>query len=207
MVMPADPHSDHHGTHDNTLAMPVDNALFDSVLVSARAAGLDAAKVEIRPAKDSGKAWTVTEIDRRWPTQVDAVAIDTHSMRVIDRTDFSNFPLMAKLTRWGIDFHMGVLFGLPNQLLLILFGLGVCTTIVLGYRMWWRRRPAKAHANPLQTLVKAWLGLRISERIIVLTIALCLSAAMPLMGCSLLAFIALDLLRWRRARQPQSLAS
>ncbi|NDJ56725.1 PepSY domain-containing protein [Enterobacteriaceae bacterium 4M9] len=207
IVMPADPHADHHGTHDNALVMPVDNALFDSVLTSARAAGLEAAKVEIRPAKDSGKAWTVTEIDRRWPTQVDAVAIDPHSMRVIDSTDFSGFPVMAKLTRWGIDFHMGVLFGLPNQLLLILFGSGLCTTIVLGYRMWWRRRPAHAPDNPLQTLIKAWLGLRLSGRVTVLVVALCLSAALPLMGLSLLLFIALDLLRWRRASQRQSVVS
>ncbi len=207
IVMPADPHADHHGTHDNMPTMPVDNALFDSVLVSARAVGLEAARVEIRPAQDSGKAWTVTEIDRRWPTQVDAVAIDTHSMSVIDRTDFSRFPLMAKLTRWGIDFHMGVLFGWPNQLLLVLFGIGLCTTIVLGYRMWWRRRPAQSPDNPLHTLVTAWLGLRLSGRLTVLVIALCLGVTLPLMGLSLLLFIALDLLRWRRVSQRQSVMS
>ncbi len=47
-------------------------------------------------------------------------------MAVIDRTRFADFPLMAKLTRWGVDFHMGVLFGLPNQLLLIVFGSALC---------------------------------------------------------------------------------
>ena len=49
----------------------------------------------------------VNEIDRRWPTQVDAVAIDGATMQVVDRTRFADFPLMAKLTRWGVDFHMG----------------------------------------------------------------------------------------------------
>jgi uncharacterized iron-regulated membrane protein len=43
-------------------------------------------------------------------------------MQVLDRTRFDDFPLMAKLTRWGVDFHMGILFGLANQLLLIAFG-------------------------------------------------------------------------------------
>jgi uncharacterized iron-regulated membrane protein len=61
----------------------------------------------------------VNEIDRRWPTQVDAVAIDGATMQVVDRTHFADFPLMAKLTRWGVDFHMGILFGLANQLLLV----------------------------------------------------------------------------------------
>jgi uncharacterized iron-regulated membrane protein len=51
----------------------------------------------------------VNEIDRRWPTQVDAVAIDGATMQVVDRTHFADFPLMAKLTRWGVDFHMGIL--------------------------------------------------------------------------------------------------
>lgn len=203
MVMPADPHADHHGVHGGTMAMPVNNGLFDAVLTSARTAGIDAASVEIRPAGDSTQAWTVTEIDRRWPTQVDAVAVDPHSLQVIDRTDFSDFPLMAKLTRWGVDFHMGVLFGWPNQLLLVLFGIGLCTSIVLGYRMWWRRRPARANTSPLQTLVQAWLGLSLVGRTAVLLLALCFSVALPLMGGSLLLFIGLDLLRWRRARRQQ----
>jgi hypothetical protein len=75
--------------------------------------------VEIRPASRVDQAWTVTEIDRRWPTQVDAVAVDPHSLKVLDSTLFGDFPLMAKLTRWGVDFHMGILFGLANHLLLI----------------------------------------------------------------------------------------
>lgn len=75
------------------------------------------------------RAWTVNEIDRRWPTQVDAVAIDGATMQVVDRTRFADFPLMAKLTRWGVDFHMGILFGLANQLLLVGFGCALCVTI------------------------------------------------------------------------------
>lgn len=206
-MMPVEQHADHHGTHSRVEAMPVDSMLFDVTLTSARLAGIDARKVEIRPAKNSGAAWTVTEIDRRWPTQVDAVAIDPHSMRVIDSTDFARFPLMAKLTRWGVDFHMGVLFGLPNQLLLVCFGLGLCTTIVLGYRMWWRRRPTQAPGCPAQTLLKAWLGLNSSGRITVLLLAAGFGAALPLMGLSLLAFIVLDFIRWYSVRQRQSLVS
>lgn len=101
----------------------------------------------------------MTEIDRRWPTQVDAVAVDPHSMQVLDRTRFDDFPLMAKLTRWGVDFHMGILFGLINQLLLIAFGIALCVLIIWGYRMWWMRRPARSAADPVQTLCQSWLAL------------------------------------------------
>jgi uncharacterized iron-regulated membrane protein len=80
-------------------------------------------------------------------------------MQVLDRTRFEDFPLMAKLTRWGVDFHMGILFGLVNQLLLIAFGLALCVLIIWGYRMWWMRRPAQSAANPVQTLCQSWLAL------------------------------------------------
>ena len=53
-------------------------------------------------------------------------------MQVVDRTRFVDFPLMAKLTRWGVDFHMGILFGLANQLLLIAFGIALCVMIVVS---------------------------------------------------------------------------
>jgi uncharacterized iron-regulated membrane protein len=60
---------------------------------------------------------------------------------VVDEVRFADYPVVAKLARWGIDGHMGVLFGWVNQLVLVAFGIGLITLIVLGYRMWWRRRP------------------------------------------------------------------
>ncbi|STR50839.1 iron-regulated membrane protein, Iron-uptake factor PiuB [Klebsiella oxytoca] len=64
-----------HGAMEKTNVPPrVED--FDEVLQAARKAGLEAGKLEIRPPSASGRAWTVNEIDRSWPTQVDAVAID-----------------------------------------------------------------------------------------------------------------------------------
>src|SRR5690606_30823976 len=102
-----------------------DPVMFDHVLASARAEGISAGKVEIRPPAGENRAWTVTEVDRSWPTRVDAAAVDPRSLGVIDRTRFDEFPLAAKLTRWGIDAHMGTLFGLPNQIVLVAFGLAL----------------------------------------------------------------------------------
>lgn len=116
----------------------------------------------------------MNEIDRRWPTQVDAVAIDGATMQVVDRTRFADFPLMAKLTRWGVDFHMGILFGLANQLLLVGFGCALCVTIGVGYRLWWIRRPPQAARDPAHSLLQAWLSLaRLPE-------AWCLGWRLPL---------------------------
>lgn len=195
--MVQDPHAEHHV--EMNMAVPMDLQQFDRVLQLAKRSGIDASKLEIRPAKGTDKAWTVTEIDRRWPTQVDAVAIDTTNMQVVDQTRFADFPLMAKLTRWGVDFHMGLLFGLFNQILLIVFGLMLCVMIVMGYRLWWIRRPVPARYNPLLTLTQSWCDLSPSGRGITLVIAALLGIAMPVLGVSLLLFIVVDVLRWRMA--------
>lgn len=198
-AMVHDPHAEHHAhhqSHDMPMAEPVPSR-FDEVMHLAQAAGLMSNKLEIRPPRAADKAWTVSEIDRSWPTRVDAVAVDGSRMQVIDRTRFETFPLMAKLTRWGVDFHMGVLFGWPNQALLIVFGIGLCAAILFGYRMWWVRRPSA----PVKTLLQSWLMLTLAGRAVTLTIAVLLGLAMPVMGASLVLFVLIDCLRWWRHRQ------
>lgn len=177
--------------------MAYDN--IDAILNLAQRAGISATHLEIRPPRSDDRAWTVTEIDRRWPTQVDAVAIDPHTMTVVDHTQFAHFPLMAKLTRWGVDFHMGVLFGLPNQLLLIVFGVALCAAIVMGYRLWWIKRPAQSPINPLLTLSHSWRALSLPARLTTLAMAIACGVALPVMGASLALFILFDVLRWRAA--------
>ena len=199
MVM-QDPHAEHHSHGESMdMMMQPDLVLFDDVLHLAQKAGIDARRLEIRPPKSHDKAWTVTEIDRSWPTQVDAVAIDAGNMQVIDRKNFANFPLMAKLTRWGVDFHMGLLFGIVNQIVLIAFGLALCVAIVMGYRLWWIRRPQPARYNPLLTLTQSWCDLPVSGRGLTAILAILLGVAMPVLGVSLLLFVAIDVLRWRMA--------
>lgn len=161
----------------------------DRVLDVARSHGIDAANVEIRLPAAPDKAWTVTEIDRRWPTQVDAVAVDGHTLAVVDQLRFTDFPLAAQLTRWAVDLHMGVMFGLPNQLALAAVALGLVTLIGWGYAMWWRRRAIARHEPTLwQALGSApW-----HARLAVLGVAAGLGLALPVLGVSLVVFFALD---------------
>ena len=217
---PIDPHADHHtmpGMDMSSMpmsamgkpgsagvqALPANlpDGDWDRVMSAARHEGLSATKLELRQPKTADKAWTVTEIDRSWPTQVDAVAVNPETFAIVDHVYFERFPLVAKLTRWGVDAHMGVLFGLPNQLLLALFGLGLCSMIVLGYRMWWLRRPKQIEASPAQTLTETWLAIPHYSKGTCLILALALGYALPVMGVSLLVFLLVDILRWRKQQR------
>lgn len=167
---------------------------YDSVLSVAREVNVNTGLVEIRPPAEPGAAWVVQEIQRSFPTEVDAVAIDGATMQVTDRVDFAEFGPVAKLSRWGIDLHMGSLFGLANQLVLFAVAVGIAGMVVWGYVMWWQRRPKHdpsrvvGAAPPRGALPRApwWGGL------LVLAAALAVGMFLPLMGISLVAFLAVD---------------
>ncbi|WP_312749781.1 PepSY-associated TM helix domain-containing protein [Atlantibacter hermannii] len=204
-AVPADPHAEHHGHHPAaTEPQQEQGANIDRVLALAQHHGIHASLLEIRPPRNPHQAWTVKEIDRRWPTQVDAVAINGETMQVIDQTSFEQFPLMAKLTRWGVDFHMGILFGLINQLALIGFGIALCVLIGMGYRQWWLRRPAAAVNNPAETPCQAWLMLSGVGRTCAVIVIAAFGFAMPVLGISLLLFLLFDIFRWKRAQRRQA---
>lgn len=191
-----DEHAEHH---HHTAPVAIEASLrpndFDRALEAARAAGLTANRLQISPPSGEQQAWRVAEIDRRWPTQVDQVALHPSSMTVTDQTDFTSFPLAAKLTRWGIDLHMGVLFGLVNQIVLALIAAGLVTLMLWGYVMAWRRlRTASGQRFP--TVSEPWLLLPIKAKLSMLLVAIALGMALPVLGVSLAMFIVIDALRW-----------
>lgn len=168
----------------------------DDVLTVARSAGIDARAVEITlPTKG---VWKVAEIERGWPTQVDAVAVADGV--VVDEVRFADYPLMAKLTRWGIDAHMGVLFGLVNQLLLLALGIGLVVLVILGYRMWWQRRPTRGFGRPVPR--GQWRKVPRAPLVAVLVVTAGVGWFVPLFGLSLLGFLAVDALLARRTPKP-----
>ncbi|MFC3168311.1 PepSY-associated TM helix domain-containing protein [Paracoccus fontiphilus] len=184
-------HTEHCGHSDPAMR---ENRLdqLDAVAAAARAGGLDSPKIEIRLPKP-GKAWVVREYDRSLPTQVDTLAIHPDTMEITSRADFADFTLIPKLIRWGVDAHMGVLFGWPNQVLMALVAGGLMMMIVYGYRMWWARRPVAG-----EPLWQSWRRLSPGQRVLWAALAAGLGWSLPVLGVSLAFFLAVDLLRMRR---------
>ena len=197
----ADEHAHHHGgsSHaedEDTEVTSANPATFASVLTVAQRENVNTGLVEIRPPAEPGTAWVVQEIQRSYPTEVDSVAIDGTTLEAVDRVDFADFSLPAKLSRWGIDLHMGSMFGLPNQLAMVLLAAGIATLTVLGYVMWWRRRPTRAARfepgrPPARGVLRGAPGWGIAA---VIAGAIAIGLFLPLVGYTLAAFVVLDVI-------------
>ncbi|MGW3116718.1 PepSY-associated TM helix domain-containing protein [Streptomyces sp. NPDC001107] len=163
----------------------------DKVLAAARAEGLTD-PVEIVPPADANSAYAVKQVQRSWPEKQDSVAVDPASGKVTDELRFADYPLLAKLTRWGIDLHTGILFGLVNQIALMLLALSLVLLIVWGYRMWWQRGRGSAFGRPIPR--GAWQ--QVPPQILVPAVAAIavLGYFVPLLGVPLAAFVAVDVL-------------
>lgn len=191
------PAADEHAGHGAPATAPSGEAnpdTFDAMLAIGQRINVNASQVQIEPPSAPGQAWVVKEIKSNFPTEADAVAINGSTMEVVDRVDFREFSLLAKLTRWGIDLHMGVMFGFVNQLVLFLVAVGIAWLVVLGYLMWWRRRPTRT--SPLEfakpprrgTLRGApWWGIGL-----VLLGAIGIGVMLPLVGWTLVGFVVVD---------------
>ncbi|MGK8523734.1 PepSY-associated TM helix domain-containing protein [Nocardia asteroides] len=194
-----DSSSDHHGGGHAEHAPAVSAeriTQLDRVYATARAEGITQA-AEIAVPATADQAFTVKE--RRVPGTytVDSVAVDGATGAVTDRLAYADWPLMAKLTNWGIQFHMGLMFGLLNQLLLLAAMIGLITVIVRGYLMWWRRRPTRDATRFAMGRAPRRGSLRTTPLWLVLplvAVALVVGWFVPLVGLSLLAFLAIDVL-------------
>jgi uncharacterized iron-regulated membrane protein len=197
---PAGEHADHVRPAVAPDANPQDGyaAQLDQIYAVTRAAAIRSGMIEIRPPRSAEKAWMVREYDRSWPTRVDTIAIDPRSMAVTSRADFETFPIVAKLVRWGIDLHMGILFGVASQIVMAALGMGLIFTIVYGYRIWWQRRPAPGSMP--RTLIQSWTRLSAVAKGVVIVVAAALGWALPVLGISLAAFLAVDLVRWQASK-------
>ncbi|MFJ8307999.1 MULTISPECIES: PepSY-associated TM helix domain-containing protein [unclassified Streptomyces] len=191
-----------HEHHEGMVMPPAapSTLSLDQVAETARAQGVRASIQISLPSQ--GKGFVVRERDSEFPVHLDSVAIDPADGRVMDVLRFSDYPLLAKLTRFGIDAHMGLFLGLANQLALAALAVALMALIVWGYRMWWQRRPTKGSAFGVGRPQPrgAWRKVPVPVLLGLAAPAALVGWFVPLLGISLLAFLAVDVLLGLRGR-------
>jgi uncharacterized iron-regulated membrane protein len=173
----------------------------DEAVSRAREAGLQD-RLAITMPEAPGAVVQVAENSDTWPVQRDAVALDPYTGAVVERVNWADYPFLAKLTTIGIQAHMGLLWGLPNQLALTALALGLLCVLFWGYRMAWLRRPTRAAARITAPTPRG--SFRALSQPVGFGVVLAAVAAgwlMPVFGVSLLVFLLLDTLLDARARR------
>ncbi|WP_406349406.1 PepSY-associated TM helix domain-containing protein [Streptomyces sp. NBC_00144] len=183
-------------------SVPVKDVGIDAVVASAHAAGLRGVLDVTPPTKDQ-TTYVVKENTRSWPERHDTVAVDPATGKVTDRANWADYPLLAKMTNWGIDAHMGLLFGLANQIALALLAVALIGMILRGYRMWWLRRPTRTEGFVLGRAPARGAWRRLPGWFLAPAVLLTamIGYYVPLFGLPLLAFLAVDLIIGARRRR------
>jgi uncharacterized iron-regulated membrane protein len=166
-----------------------------------RAAGMQG-PVKIAVPAGPGAPFTVSEISRDWPVQSDAISLDPYTGAVTETVLWRDFPVLAKLTRTGVLTHMGMLFGLANQLALAAAAVGLLCVIFWGYRMWWQRRPTRGAFRLTPPVRRGTLrDLPQPGSFLIILVTVAVGWMLPVLGVSLVLFIVGDVVAGAIARR------
>ncbi|MEU8076672.1 PepSY domain-containing protein [Catellatospora citrea] len=184
----------HAGHGAATGGVDGDPATFDAVLAIARDDGLTGSVV-LTPPDGADSAWTAAQDDDTWPVHYDRVAVDGTAGEVTSRSRWADYPVPAKLSRLGVQAHMGVLFGAVNRIVLAAVASGLVVVILWGYRMWWQRRPRRADraaAFGRAPARGAWRQLPRPLLVLGVPAVAAIGWALPVLGFTLLGFLLAD---------------
>ncbi|THV34654.1 Dyp-type peroxidase [Glycomyces buryatensis] len=195
-------HAGHEGHVHSTGVSAFDLALIQDVYETAVDADMEGPLEITFPTGDGGE-FLISEEQRAFPIQQDTMTITTADgvPAVHDSLRFADWPFMAQVTKVVIALHMGLFFGLVNQLLLAAAMVALIFMIGWGYRMWWQRRPKGAAVGrpyPRGSLRRLpWPLLAVAVPVVAV-----IGWFLPLFGIPLLAFLAVDALigLWQRKR-------
>ncbi|MBB4853431.1 putative iron-regulated membrane protein [Mycobacteroides chelonae] len=180
---------EHHGAAPTSTGNPLGGV--NTVMETVRDAGLRG-PLWMTPPPETNTAWLISERKRDIPTYLDAITVNPSNGEITGRSNFSEWSLLQKSTEWAIDGHMGILFGIPNQILVALIVIGLITVITRGYLMWWRRRPTKSGRWPVPPRRGGLLALKPLELVLLAVVVIAIGWFTPLLGISLALFLAID---------------
>ena len=122
------------------------------------------------------------------------VHLDQYSGEPLIDMSYADYGPLGKALEWGINVHLGQQYGLANQIVLLAACIGIVLLAVSAGIMWWKRRPkGSLGVPPLPQEKRVLHGL-----LAILAIG---GIIFPLVGASLLAMMALDLIVQSRQKR------
>ncbi|USA38711.1 PepSY-associated TM helix domain-containing protein [Pelagerythrobacter marinus] len=145
----------------------------------------------------TGNEWTATSMTQNRPRAL-TVTYDPATGAETGRRGFADKHPIDRAVGYGIAWHEGQLFGLPNQLIGLATAIALIAVSLLGAWMWWKRRPRGQLAAPPRVEHRAGWGLR--------ALVIALAILLPLFALSLVAVLILDraTTAWRVKRRVAS---
>lgn len=190
----SDPHAGHTAHAANSASDTAPHVSLQQVVDRAAERGVQAGYSITLPQGDTGVYSVALFADD--PRNDATLHLDQYSGAVLADVRWRDYGLVARAVETGVVLHEGKLFGLANQLFMLLVCVLILLSAVSGLVMWWLRRPqGRFGVPPLRHDLPRW-----KTAIVIMCL---LGAAFPLVGASLLLIWALDWLLlsrffWRR---------
>ncbi len=143
--------------------------------------------MQLTPPRGQQGTWRVGAANRGQPEKRFDLVFDAYSGQQLYYAGWDKQTAFAKATAIGIPFHRGE-FGWWNQVLLLIFGVGVLFSLASGWVMFFKRRQAGSFGLP-RLLPGAWKSASIGAWIT----AAILCIAMPLLALSAALVVMLEI--------------
>lgn len=159
---------------------------WQSTWMIARTLAPDVA-LQLTPPQGPSGTWRVGSADRARPSKRFDLVLDAFSGKQLYYAGWDKQTLFGQATAIGIPFHRGE-FGLWNQALLLIFGVGTLFSLISGWVMYLRRRTSGSFSFP-RLLPGAWK----SPTAWMWSTAIVLLVLMPLLAVSAASIVVFEL--------------
>lgn len=164
----------------------------DSLASLAKAVGFNA-RYRISYPKGETGVWTINQdtmsSDAADPFSDRTVHVDRYTGHILASVSFEDYSLAGKAMAVGIPLHMG-LTGLWNLMLNTVICLSVIFLSLSSVVLWWKRRPSRGGVRLFAPQVPSNLPHWRSAMLVMLAVSL----FFPLVGLTLIAVLAMDIL-------------
>ncbi|MFV0384710.1 PepSY-associated TM helix domain-containing protein [Paracoccus sp. (in: a-proteobacteria)] len=124
------------------------------------------------------------------------IHLDQYSGEVLYDAGLDDLGTLGRWAEWGISIHMGQMWGVANQIVLLLACAAMVAMCVAAATMWWKRRPVGALGVPQMPV--DW---RIPRTLLLIAVAA--GIFFPLVGLSMLLLAAVEIVVHLAGRRKQ----